>query len=201
MYPDIDLVYASMRRGRDLQTAEIAGRRLCLPFASLCLYPENEICRGLLTIESGTCSIDMMSIPGGLSFSIPGGDTQCGCPGKYIVLLNRGDYWHCVGLNVDDSGECTWYDSEKPCEYVCDVGNLPDMEYWDIAHVALADRGSLHMHPASGILIGGKRHGRSLVTKEVKRFKGRSRISRPEICARGKPNRRRTGGHGAEAIH
>ena len=35
VYPDLDLVYASMRRGRDLQTAKIAGRRLCLPFAAL----------------------------------------------------------------------------------------------------------------------------------------------------------------------
>ena len=40
IYPDLDVVYASMRRGRDLQTAEIAGRRLCVPFAASCLYPE-----------------------------------------------------------------------------------------------------------------------------------------------------------------
>ena len=53
IYTDLDFVYGSLRRGRDLQTAEIAGRRLCLLFAASCLYPENEISRDLLMIESG----------------------------------------------------------------------------------------------------------------------------------------------------
>ena len=130
------------------------------PFRSSFLYRENEICRYLLTIGSGPFSIEMMGIPGGLSFSIPGGAAQCGFPGNYIVLLNRGDYWHCVGLNVDDSGACTWYDSEKPCEYFCDVGDLPDMEYWGVECVTLADRSPLHMHPSSGKPIGGEAPGR-----------------------------------------
>ena len=103
-----------MRRGRDLQTADTAGRRRCLPFAASCLYPENAISRDLLMIESAPRPIEMVSIPVGISCSIPGGAAQCGFPGNYIVLLKRGDYWRCVGLNVEDSGACTWYDIEKP---------------------------------------------------------------------------------------
>ena len=96
-----------------------------------------------------------MSIPGGLSPPITGGAAQGGRPGKYIVLLKRGDYWKCVGLNVDDIGACTWCDGEKLCEYICDVGELPDMEYWGAAGVTLADRIPLHMHLSSGKPIGG----------------------------------------------
>ena len=40
VYPDPDGVYASMRRGRKLQTADTEGRRLFLPFAASCLFQE-----------------------------------------------------------------------------------------------------------------------------------------------------------------
>ena len=38
VYPNLDGVYASMRRGVRLQTADIEGRSLCPPFAASCLF-------------------------------------------------------------------------------------------------------------------------------------------------------------------
>ena len=101
--------------------------------------------------------MEQVSVPGGLRFSINGDATQGGTPGEYIVLLDRGASWHCVGLIVNHNGLCTWYDSENTCEYVCDVGELPDMEYWDMAVVTLASETSIHMHPSIRQPLGGER--------------------------------------------
>ena len=128
-------------------TSDLSGRRLCLPFACFCLYPDNAVCRDLLGKGDGPRTIAELSVAGGLRFSTPGGATQGNTPGKYLVLLDRESSRHCVGLSVDSSGMCTWFDSEKPCEFICDVRELPDMEYWYIALVALAEEGSIHMHP------------------------------------------------------
>ena len=149
-------VYNSMRRGREIPTSHLQGRRLCLPFVCSCLFPDNAICQDLLRSGEGPCAIEQVSVPGGLRFSIPGDATQGGSPGKYVVLLDRGASWHCVGLSVDDSGVCTWYDSENTCEYICDVGELPAMEYWDMAVVTLATESSLHMYPGMRKPLGGK---------------------------------------------
>ena len=157
IYPDIDRVYAAMRRGRNIPTSELAGRRLCLPFAACSLFPDNEVCQSLLASANGPYSINSLSIPGGLCFSIPGGESQCSSPGKYVVVLKRDHFWHCVGVSVEDSGLCTWYDSERPCEYICDVGELPDMEDWDVSSVTVSDERSLHMLPSSDRLLGGGR--------------------------------------------
>ena len=82
--------------------------------------------------------MEQASVPGGLRLSIPGDAARGGNPVEYIVLLDRGASWRCVGFSVNHNGVCTRYDSENTCECVCDVGELPGMEYWDMAVVTLA---------------------------------------------------------------
>ena len=146
-----------MARGRDISSAALVGRRLCLPFAASCLFPDNAVCRNLLSSDCGPYAIESLSVPGGLHFAIPSEDKQGRCPGKYVVLLERRPGWRCVGLNVYDKGACTWRDSDQPCEYICGAEDLPGIGNWDMTCVTLADALSIRLHPRRSQLQGGKR--------------------------------------------
>ena len=53
----MEAIYASMRRGRDIDSARFTGRRLCLPFALRWLFPDNMGVRELL--EGSDCPYTM----------------------------------------------------------------------------------------------------------------------------------------------
>ena len=148
-----------MARAHNLPTDAIVCRRLCLPFAGSCLFPDNAICRNFLSSDSGPSAVESPSFPGGLQFSIPAEDHHGRSPWKYVVLRKGRHRWHCVGLSIDDNGTFTWYDSGKTCEYICGVGAVPPMEYWDTTCVTLGDDLSIHLHPRRGQPQGGKRGG------------------------------------------
>ena len=102
-------------------------------------------------------------------------------------------YWNCVGVRIEDSGACTWYDGEQPCEYICDVGELPYMEYWAVSSVTVSDESSSHMRPSSGQSLGeapdgdpgyqrpgthrGKAETSRIRSKEDKKMRGEAKTS------------------------
>ena len=66
----MEAIYASMRRGGDIDSGRFIGRRLCLPFALRWLFPDNMSVRELLEGSDGPYNMDRVGEITGLFLAV-----------------------------------------------------------------------------------------------------------------------------------